>query len=236
MYNLLLVDDNKFEREGIIYTLKTVNIPVNIVEAEDGYQALELLKKQHFDILISDIKMPLLNGVDLIKRVRDFDQQIHIIIISGYNDFEYAKNLLSSNVTNYLLKPINTTEFIHTIKQLPLFCPSKSAEYSLVIRNILTIIETEYAQNLTLEALADRVFLSPSYLSNLFKKEVNQNIIPYLNDYRLKKASNLLRHSTMKINDIATFVGIPNVSYFNRLFKTKFDMSPTHYRKLHTTK
>ena len=83
------------------------------------------IKNQHFDILISDIKMPLLNGVDLIKRVRDFDQQIHIIIISGYNDFEYAKNLLSSNVTNYLLKPINTTEFIHTIKQLPLFAHLK---------------------------------------------------------------------------------------------------------------
>lgn len=231
MYKLLLVDDNEFERNGISYLLQKYQIPVSISEVSNGLDALALLKSEHFDVLISDIKMPIMDGIELIKRVREFDTLIDVVIISGYDDFEFAKKLLNSNIVNYILKPLNTLEFIETITNLPCLKKESTTAYSKIINQVLTIIESEFSQNLSLEDLASRVFLSPSYLSNLFKKEVGENMIPYLNQYRLERARDLLTHSNMKVTDIAVFVGIPNTSYFNRMFKAAYHMSPSTYRK-----
>lgn len=233
MTKLLLVDDNQFEREGISYLLKKYEIPVQITEVSNGSKAIECLISEEFQILITDIKMPLVDGTELIKRVREFNQTIEIIVISGYNDFEIAKKILNDNVTNYLLKPINVTEFIETIKQLNTFKQKRNLanSYSQVVETIIHIVKQEYQTDLSLEEIANRVFLTSSYVSNIFKKEVGIGFNKFLNDYRLKKAQELLSHSNMKINDIAQYIGIPNTSYFNRVFKKEFKISPSEYRQ-----
>lgn len=233
MINVIIADDNVFEREGIKYLLEKEKEHFNVCEVSDGIEALRKIRGQHFDLLITDIKMPLMSGVDLIKSIRNFNQELEVLIISGYDDFNYARQLLSSKVTNYLLKPINSLELIDTIKNIEKFKRifKESGEYSSPVNQAINIVKTEFASDLTLDLIANRVFLSSAYFSSLFKKEVEVSFIKYLNDYRLEKASILLEDSNMRVNDIAVFVGIPNISYFNRVFKTKYGLTPSKYRK-----
>lgn len=234
MIQVLIVDDNQLERQGIRFLLEKQAYELQITECINGLEALKKLKERHFSLLITDIKMPLMNGTDLIANVRDFDQDIHIIVLSGYDDFSYARELLKSNVVDYLLKPINPFEFevclSQTLQKIERCHPLSN---DLTISKTLEIIHNEFNRDLTLEELAERVFLSPNYLSILFKKEMKIGLNKYLNNFRLEKACSLLLNSNMKVIDIAKYIGFDNPSYFNRLFKNNFGMTPSIYREEH---
>lgn len=107
MYNILVVDDEKLMR-----TYLANNIPVFTDKyqvsgiAKDGREAMELLKKQHYDVVITDIQMPEIDGLCLAKYIHENLQDTVVIIISGYNDFEYAQKAIHYQVTDYLLKPL----------------------------------------------------------------------------------------------------------------------------------
>lgn len=108
MYSLLVVDDEKIIRTGIINEIKTsFSLIDDIWEAEDGDQALEIVAKERPDIIITDINMPKLNGLDFIKSAKDINEYSRIIIISGYDEFEYAQKALKLGVEEYILKPID---------------------------------------------------------------------------------------------------------------------------------
>lgn len=232
MIQVLIVDDNQLERQGIRFLLEQQLHDLKITECSNGRDALKFLKEQHFSLLITDIKMPLMNGVDLITHVRDFDQDIRIIVLSGYDDFTYARELLRANVIDYLLKPIDPLEFIACLNQtLEKITNIHSCSNEPTIDKTLEIIHNEFNRELTLEELADRVFLSPNYLSILFKKEMKIGLNKYLNNFRLEKACALLINSNMKVVDIAKYIGFDNPSYFNRLFKNTFGMTPSVYRE-----
>jgi two-component system response regulator YesN len=231
MLQILLVDDNEFERNGIKFLLKKNNIEANITEAVDGREALKLLKNQHFQLLITDIKMPFMDGVELVKNLRSFNCQTKILIISGYDDFNYAKELLKYDVSDYLIKPINFNQLIEIIQNALKIIEITDSQACKRMQEITTVIQQEFQSNLTLDELANRFFLHPSYLSKLFKESRGINFIKYLNDIRLQHAIALLENSHMKVAQIATFVGIPNTSYFNRIFKSEFGVTPSDYRK-----
>jgi two-component system response regulator YesN len=100
-----------------------------------------------------------------------------------------------------------------------------------VIRQVKDYVKDHYQKDISLTEAAHDVYLSPGYLSILFKKETGENFSKYLTDYRLSRASHLLVHSNMKINDVAVAVGIDNHSYFAKLFKNKFGVSPLQFRE-----
>lgn len=232
MIPVLIVDDNKLERQGIRFLLEKLEYSLEITECTNGIDALEKIKEQHFELLITDIKMPIMNGVDLIRQMREFNQTLQVIVLSGYDDFNYARELLKANVIDYLLKPINPTEFQTCVTQiLNQIMTKKPATNDKIIDKVLSIMHHEFDRDLTLEHLATCVFLSPNYLSILFKKEMNIGINKYLNNFRLEKACSLLSDSNMKVIDISKYVGFDNPSYFNRLFKNTYGVTPSSYRE-----
>lgn len=111
MLKILLVDDEREEREGITYLIQKYNYPLEIKEAQNGMAALEYIKKHLIDILFTDIKMPKMDGLELAKAVCSYNPKIRIIIFSAYGEFEYAKMALEANAVSYLLKPIELDEF-----------------------------------------------------------------------------------------------------------------------------
>ena len=232
MIPVLIVDDNKLERQGIRFLLEKQEYSLEITECSNGIEALDKIKEQHFELLITDIKMPIMSGVDLITHIREFNQTLQVVVLSGYDDFNYARELLKANVVDYLLKPINPTEFHTCIAQtLNQLMAQKPITNDKIIDKVLSIIHHEFDRDLTLEDLATRVFLSPNYLSILFKKEMNIGMNKYLNHFRLEKACSLLKNSNMKVIDISKYVGFDNPSYFNRLFKNTYGMTPSSYRE-----
>ncbi|HEX3028771.1 MAG TPA: response regulator [Clostridia bacterium] len=116
MCKIFIADDDPFILEGIKHILHWEEFGIEIIgTASNGAQALEALKKESADILITDIKMPKMNGLELIKRVRDTNPATRFIILSGYDDFEYLKESIKLGIENYILKPINSEELEKTI-------------------------------------------------------------------------------------------------------------------------
>ncbi|WP_271629190.1 response regulator, partial [Caldicellulosiruptor sp. DIB 104C] len=117
LYKVLIVEDEVFMREGLKNLIDWKELGFEIVgEAEDGPSAFEFMKKMQVDVLISDIKIPLLSGLDLIEKVkREIKNPPEVIIISGYADFEYAKKAIQHGVVNYILKPVEEEELVDTL-------------------------------------------------------------------------------------------------------------------------
>lgn len=111
MYRMMIVDDEDDERFGIRYLLNKLGFEFSFIEAENGMEALEKLEENGPDILLTDVKMPFLDGLELSKLVRERYPETEIIFFSGYDDFSYVKQALSIQAVDYILKPVNPDEF-----------------------------------------------------------------------------------------------------------------------------
>ena len=118
MYNILVVDDEKIERNGILFLIKKMGFDLNVSQASNGLEALETLKSHHFDILMTDVKMPFMDGIELITNAITFCNDMKMIIFSGYNEFEYAKLAVKLGVSDYILKPVDPQEFENTLNKV----------------------------------------------------------------------------------------------------------------------
>lgn len=120
MYRVLIVDDEKIERKGVSFLLKQMDVECELAEAVNGQAALEWLMENEADILLTDVKMPHMDGIELIKQLKEknINPKMKIIIISGYSDFEYAKLAVKMGVSDYLLKPVDPREFEPTMKKI----------------------------------------------------------------------------------------------------------------------
>ena len=118
MLTILIVDDEKLERNGIKFLLKREKEEFRILEAANGKDALGVLASNHVDILFSDVKMPYMSGLELVCQVREKDRNMEIVIFSGYNDFSYAREALRYGVVDYVLKPVDPEEFSKTLSRV----------------------------------------------------------------------------------------------------------------------
>lgn len=118
MYHILIVDDEKFERDCIRYLIESSNLPLEVAEADDGTTALALLQESPVDILFTDVQMPVMDGLELIRRSNEILPGLKLIIFSSYADFEYARTAITLGVENYILKPVVSEELINTLTSL----------------------------------------------------------------------------------------------------------------------
>lgn len=118
MLTVLIVDDEKLERNGIKFLLKREEEEFYILEAVNGKDAVGALASNHVDILLSDVKMPYMNGLELSGYVKEHYPDIEIVIFSGYNEFSYAREALRYGVVDYVLKPVDPEEFHSTMARV----------------------------------------------------------------------------------------------------------------------
>ncbi|MCL2362387.1 MAG: response regulator [Defluviitaleaceae bacterium] len=117
--NLLITDDETLDREGLARQLNWEDYSIGeVYKAKDGPSALEILRKNKIDILLSDIKMPLMSGIELAQYARQIHPSIQIVFVSGYDDFMYAKMAIKINVYEYILKPVDTEELAACVTNL----------------------------------------------------------------------------------------------------------------------
>ena len=110
-YKILLVDDERSEREGVSFLIEKFGYPLEIKEASNGEKAFEMMKKEHFDILFTDVKMPVMDGLELSSLVSKNFPDTLIIIFSAYSVFDFARKAMEAGVMHYLLKPVEIEEF-----------------------------------------------------------------------------------------------------------------------------
>lgn len=118
MYRVLVVDDEKLERDGIRFLLSMEEGEWEIYEAANGKLALNELRKHPVDLMLTDIKMPHMDGLELSKKAREEYPDLEIIIFSGYGDFAFAQEAIRYGVTDYVLKPVDPDRFHDTIQKI----------------------------------------------------------------------------------------------------------------------
>ena len=230
---IVIVDDEPKIRNGLSKLLSSrPGFEITGV-FENAMEALEQLSVSYADVIITDIKMPEINGLDLINRIREKDENTKIIILSGYSDFSFAQRAIELGVTRYLTKPTNARELIGILEEIEKPRSEEKQEMkvtNLFVQKAMDYISMNYSQKLTLTKISEQLCITPNYLSELFKKHTGQNVSEYIIDYRLEKACQFLKNPQLRIGEVSEKVGINDVRYFSSMFKKKYNLTPTEYR------
>lgn len=235
--DIVIVDDEPKIRNGLNKLLNGRGNWRVIGVYEDGAEALKNLAVHQPDVIITDIKMPEINGLDMIARMRESGQKAEIIILSGYSDFAFAQRAIELGVVRYLTKPTKTMELFRVLETLEekLSADQKAGNETLAVGNLMVqkavdYIALNYSGKISLKSIAAELYLSPNYLSELFKRHTGKNISEYITEYRLQKAEKYLRQPEYKIAEVSELVGFGDARYFSSLFKRQYGTTPIEYR------
>ncbi|WNS41551.1 response regulator [Paenibacillus sp. MMS20-IR301] len=263
---VLIVDDEYYFRQLLIHLIDWTSAGFEVVaEAEDGAEALRIMEEQPIDLIITDIEMPNMNGLDFVKAVRALDSAAKLIFITSYDNFTYAQQAISLGADHYLLKPVDeaaveqalTTiraqlkekweeeRYINRLRIEAGYLGQPAAEQpseeegrqgsgNRLIRKAAAHVTAHYTDDtLSLQSTAAALFVNPSYLSHVFKKETSESFVEYVTNVRLGKAMELLRQGAAagdspvpKIATIAHQVGYKDPFYFSKCFKKKYGITP----------
>lgn len=248
MYRLMVVDDEDIVRRSLIKNIRWADYNFEVVaDAASVKEALEKIEIYKPDLLITDIKMPEISGLELIKACKDRAPKLVTIILSAYDDFSYAQYALYYGVSGYLLKPIEKQaldELMHKVlreirnaeMQTCLVIESyKSStdENEDIVGRAKEYIMKHFDSKLTLEIVAKSCYTNPTYLSNVFKSKMGCNFVDYVNSLKIEKAKQMLQYSKYKVKDIAIKIGYEDYTYFCKVFKKNTGETPLQYRCKH---
>lgn len=240
MLKIVVVEDEYIIRNGLCQFIPKLKESFRIVgSAENGYEGIQIIHKTKPDVVICDIRMKTLSGLDMIRQLRDMNAACKFIILSGYSDFTYAQKAISLGVYGYLLKPIISDELLEILikvendMEVPLQQDTETEEYSSLIHAAMKEIKNNYQSDISLTSTAEKLGVTKEYLSTRFMKETGNNFIEYLRNFRIQKACELIRDTDKKMYEIAFQVGYDNSQYFSNVFKTVMGMSPKSYMREH---
>lgn len=236
IYNLLVVDDEAYSRNTLCNCFPWEQIGFKVTgQANNGKEALTFLKTNTVHVLLCDIQMPVMNGIDLIKTLYTWDNPPLIVFFSGYSEFEYARQAVQYGVRSYILKPIKYEDIVNT------FSPIKDEldkQYSVhasslnqdsFIRDVQNYVNSNIA-TANLSELSAKLYLNGSYISHLYKLKTGQNFSDYVLEIRMQKAAELLQKTREKIYTIGTSVGYTNPKNFTRAFHSFYGKTPIDFR------
>lgn len=254
---LLIADDEKFVRNGLLsLDWKSVGIS-RVLEASNGLEAQKLLEAEHVDIVVCDIRMPGMTGLELAEYVHQNRMNTRFIILSGFSDFTYAKEAIRYQVHDYLLKPVVPEELLDTahsaIERLRLMeygeriineYEEKTGSYTITQQiihsfckidlqayEIVKYIAQNYEKDLSLGILSEQFHLSAVYLSRYIKRETGYSFVDLLTCIRLLYALELLAKGDYRISLISDLTGFRDQRYFSQLFRRILGCKPNEYRK-----
>ncbi|MFM1571882.1 response regulator [Helcococcus ovis] len=246
MYKLLIADDESIIRKGIKKLVNYENLNItDVLEAEDGKQAIELANTQNPDIILMDINMPEIDGLTAAKLIKENNSNVYIVIITGYDYFEYTQTAIRAKVDDYILKPVSKKDIEYILKsaidKIDYFRRKKSIKN--ITQNETIEIDEEnnlikeyleknmFSIDLSLSKMAEDIGYNSNYLSVLVKQIYGLTFQDYINKKRMEKAKILLLSTDMKNYEIAENIGIEDVNYFVTKFKKYYNITPKQFKQ-----
>lgn len=244
MYGVFVVEDEPWARRGIMNLIDWNAHNMEIVgSAEDGFEALDLIRSGSVrpDILLTDIRMPDKSGLDLLDELIDIQPSLHAVILSGYRDFEYARQALRFGVFEYLVKPVGKKVLLETMTRLIARIEGKTSEVSsvtpqgqkapLLIRHTVELVEQYITEPSSLANVAAELSVNAAYLSNLFSEHMGENFKHYVARRKIEKAKIIWRdHPWLKVYELCERVGYRDVNHFSQMFKSIEGVTPREYK------
>ena len=249
MIKVIIVEDEALVCQGILVSTDWESIHCEVVgTARDGEEGYALIKALSPHIVITDIRMPKMSGIEMITKLKKENISCKFIILSAYSEFNYAQTALRLDVFDYLLKPFEDDALENTIQRIIELSPQLQALigqpqtrtfqfddtvlYSnKYVMEAVLFIQNQYHKSISIMDTAEHIGLSEGYLSRLFKQETGYTFSNYLLYYRIKKATLLLQDHKRKVYMVAEAVGYNDSMYFSNIFKKVVGMSPSHYQE-----
>lgn len=247
MIKVVLVEDEELIRQGMKLTMDWEKFDCQVIgEATDGEAGVELIKKLNPDIVFTDIRMPKLSGLEMMEQLKG-SAHAKFIILSGYDDFSYAKKAINLGAYGYLLKPIDDEEFekvlfnaVEKIKSDKKNVREEGSQHQQnplqegfqdkYISKACKIMKMRLHEELTLKMVADELGISESYLGKLFKNKTSYTFLDMLTLYRMRAAIDYLEETDMKVYEISYKVGYNDSKYFSKTFQKLVGVKPKEYR------
>ncbi|MFV0344318.1 MAG: response regulator [Anaerocolumna sp.] len=240
MYKLLLVDDEAKLLSGLCDYYPWNELGFEIAgKMSNGKQAYDYILNNEVDVVLTDILMPVMNGIELAEILHREKFELKVVFLSGYADFKYAQRALKYGVKDYILKPVKTDDIKNVFTQLKNNLDQKKAAskendenyYQRLIHKIEQYVKNNLA-DANLEDAGKRVNLSSGYISTLFRQETGMNFSEYVLKEKMCYAKELLMEPNYKTYDVADLLGYKSAKNFSRTFRTFYGMSPREYRRL----
>lgn len=203
-------------------------------EARDGEELLALIEDIRPDIVVTDIKMPVFSGLEIIAKTLEMGLKPYFLITSAYTDFAYTRQAMRLGVEDFLPKPIEKRELNEALGRIAGKIEKNGENKNMVsglVRNACLYMDSHYGEKLSLESISAHFYISPNYFSALFKKEMGVNFLEYLTDVRMREAGKLLANPRYSIAEIAEMTGYRDASHFGVNFSKKYGMTPSAWRR-----
>ena len=244
-YKIVIAEDEELQLNSLVKKVEKFCPGFTVVgTAQTGSQAYKLICEKAPDILISDIRMPVMTGIELMEKARIMFPELQFIIISGFSEFEYARSAIRLQVSDYLLKPVETEELQKALNKIRLKLQERAQEESAAFNGdsenktaeqvafaVIEYLQHHYNEEVNLNQIASALHYSPSYLTKIFVQQYDTTPSKYMISLRMQKAQQLLAHNPeLSVRQIGETVGYPEQGYLSRIFKKYVGVGPLEYR------
>ena len=240
MISLLVADDEPIVRTFIRRYAQEHGLPVSpMYEASNGQEAIDLALQHKPDLILLDIRMPGVNGLEAAAAIREEVSDACIVMITAYDDFEYVRSALRAGVSDYLLKPLDPkalTTLVYSVLRTKTerarhAAADESKSSHPLVGLVRRHVDAHLHENLRLEGIAKAIHVSPSHCSRTFSTHAGMSISTFITQRRLAKAVRLLENTYTSVTDIAGELGFSSSTYFASWFKRATGLSPLQFRK-----
>lgn len=242
MLKVLIVEDEEMIRKGIVLTVDWAALDCVVVgEAANGVQGLEAARRLEPSLIITDLKMPQMDGIEMLTALRAEGCTAYVIILTAYDNFAYAQSALRLGAVDYLLKPFHDGDLENAVTRIqqrrqpaaeatPIGAARKGDKSKYVLEAMDYIGKHYNEPDISVGTVAQSLNISEGYLSHTFKKETDYTLLNYLTRYRIHKAMELLKDCRVKVYEVAEQVGYRDIAYFSATFKKYAGISPSEYQ------
>ena len=245
MLRVLIVEDEEFIRRGLLCTIDWTGMGCVVVgAASDGKEGLELLRTERPDVVLTDIRMPRMDGIAMAERAQEEGILPQIIFLTSYAEFDYAKKAIALHAADYLLKPVDEAELSALMQRL--IAAGTGARMGITegidwrryfedetlnpyVRHAMERIQHDYREKLSIELLAEEAGVSASYLSRKLKEVTGQTFLEMLTRERLQNAIAQLASGRYRVYEVAEENGFGDYKNFCTVFKKHMKSSPREF-------
>lgn len=244
-YRYVVIEDEALIRRNLIKKIEEQGLPLSFAgEAANGMDGILLISTAAPHIVITDIRMPVSDGLEVARYVHTNLPQSKTVIVSGYSDFQFAREALRYAVSDYLLKPLRSQALRETLEHILIGFNVHNQEQSPAPRSLTRsqlcrlmedYLKAHYRTTVCLGEMAAFIGFSLEYLGKIFKAEHGKSLSKYLASLRIAEAKQLLTsRPDLDIGQVGSLAGYKDNFYFSRIFKAHTGLSPSEYRLLHT--
>ncbi|MCL2702779.1 MAG: response regulator [Defluviitaleaceae bacterium] len=238
MYRVFFIDDEPLVLESFMTSPVFLECGfINTGHSVNPHAAAELIKETQPDVVFTDLKMPGLNGVELMAELKRSGYTGEFVIVSAYKEFEEARRFFMTDGFDYIIKPVSEQDLQALLEKLSYKLADKKGETSREetpspeLNIIAAYLRNNITAKHTLESTGMRFNLKPNFICNLFSRHLGTTFTAYMTNIRMEEASSLLKATKKTVKEIAALCGYHDYFYFCRVFRDTYSCTPTAYRE-----